>query len=614
MKISARRRQLSKMGMPLNWFLCAVVAVMFLMPHKAEAWWNGDWSYRKKITIDGGPKGANLGGDLGRVPILVRLHDGNFKFTDAKPDGSDIRFIDADDKTPLKFHIETYDNLLDIALVWVDLPALRAGGTADIWLYYGNTNAPEAADPRGTYDDSTALVYHFAEKGAPPRDETANANNATLPVKSIDNALIGRGVHFDGTNVLALPVSPSLAVPQGGNLTWSAWIKPDGPGNGIVYAKHDGANAFIIGLDQGKPYVSVVVNGAQTTATSPQALAPAGWHQIAVVASDQVRLYVDGKSLAALAASMPALNQAATLGGDTANVLQKSVPVGAASNYVGDLDELEISRTARSQPFLQAEFANQGPNGQMLAYGEDEENAGWSGGYFGVILRSVTIDGWVVISILGVMAAISFLVMYSKARYVGRVAKADKQFLVMFDRAGSDFTRLQSLLETEARGMGHSVLFKVCEAGAAEISRRMRGSARFTLSAPAIATIRATLDRVSTYEARDLNSLMVLLTIAISGGPFLGLLGTVVGVMITFAAIAQTGDVNINAIAPGIAAALVATVAGLAVAIPSLFGYNYLISRIKDITTEMHVFIDEFVTRLAEAFPEGAEATSRAAE
>ena len=76
---------------------------------------------------------------------------------------------------------------------------------------------------------------------------------------------------------------------------------------------------------------------------------------------------------------------------------------------------------------------------------------------------------------------------------------------------------------------------------------------------------------------------MVILTIAISGGPFLGLLGTVVGVMITFAAIAASGDVNVNAIAPGIAAARVATVAGLFVAIPALFGYNYLISRIKGV-------------------------------
>ena len=95
---------------------------------------------------------------------------------------------------------------------------------------------------------------------------------------------------------------------------------------------------------------------------------------------------------------------------------------------------------------------------------------------------------------------------------------------------------------------------------------------------------------------------MVLLTIAISGGPFLGLLGTVVGVMVTFAAIAASGDVNVNAIAPGIAAALVATVAGLGVAIPALFAYNWLGTRIKDIDAETHVFGDEFVNKLAEHY------------
>jgi biopolymer transport protein ExbB len=94
--------------------------------------------------------------------------------------------------------------------------------------------------------------------------------------------------------------------------------------------------------------------------------------------------------------------------------------------------------------------------------------------------------------------------------------------------------------------------------------------------------------------------MMVMLTIAISGGPFLGLLGTVIGVMITFAAIAASGDVNVNAIAPGIAAALVATVAGLVVAIPALFGYNYLASRTKELGSDMQVFVDEFVTKIAE--------------
>src|ERR1700735_3369598 len=122
------------------------------------------------------------------------------------------------------------------------------------------------------------------------------------------------------------------------------------------------------------------------------------------------------------------------------------------------------------------------------------------------------------------------------------------------------------------------------------------------LSSQANNTMRANLDRVSAKETERLNALMVLLTSAISGGPFLGLLGTVVGVMITFAAIAAAGDVNVNSIAPGIAAALVATVAGLGVAIPALFGYNYLLTRIKSMTSDMHVFIDEFITKMAEFY------------
>ena len=122
------------------------------------------------------------------------------------------------------------------------------------------------------------------------------------------------------------------------------------------------------------------------------------------------------------------------------------------------------------------------------------------------------------------------------------------------------------------------------------------------LSPQSIEAIRATMDAGLTRRLQQLNSPMVWLTVAIAGGPFLGLLGTVIGVMITFAAIAASGDVNINAIAPGIAAALVATVAGLGVAIPCLFGYNYLNTRIKEIGADMRVFVDEFVTRIAETY------------
>jgi biopolymer transport protein ExbB len=147
-----------------------------------------------------------------------------------------------------------------------------------------------------------------------------------------------------------------------------------------------------------------------------------------------------------------------------------------------------------------------------------------------------------------------------------------------------------------------STLYHLYHTGAQQLKTRMGTAvgAQASLTPQALDAIRAALDATLVRESQKLNGQMVLLTIAISGGPFLGLLGTVVGVMITFAAIAASGDVNINAIAPGIAAALVATVAGLAVAIPALFGYNYLSSRIKEIGADMRVFVDEYITKLAE--------------
>jgi biopolymer transport protein ExbB len=149
-----------------------------------------------------------------------------------------------------------------------------------------------------------------------------------------------------------------------------------------------------------------------------------------------------------------------------------------------------------------------------------------------------------------------------------------------------------------------SPLYQIYHTGVQEIKRRFGNAevGKQSLTPQAIVAIRASMDATLVRENQKLNSLMVLLTIAISGGPFLGLLGTVVGVMITFAAIAATGDVNVAAIAPGIAAALVATVAGLAVAIPALFGYNYIGSKVKNVSADMHVFSDEFVGRITEAY------------
>jgi biopolymer transport protein ExbB len=295
-----------------------------------------------------------------------------------------------------------------------------------------------------------------------------------------------------------------------------------------------------------------------------------------------------------------------------------AAPAAVVTGFIGDIDELQISKVARSPGVIKFAAVSQGTDpAKLIASSVDEETASWLSGYIGVILKSVTIDGWVVIGLLMIMAVISWVVMVDKARYLNKQIKANSKFQQRFGEFVGDFALLDhrdagaastmggKLTDADVKLLMDSSLYRIFYVGAEEIRRRVSVNGvdqPRVLSAQSIAAIRATLDGGFVRENQGLNRLMVLLTIAISGGPFLGLLGTVVGVMITFGAIAQSGDVNVNAIAPGIAAALVATVTGLGVAIPALFGYNYLISKIKDLSSDMQVFIDEFITKMAEFY------------
>ncbi len=632
--------------------LLAIVGVALLTASPARAWWNDEWQLRKKITIDASAAGANITDPIGTTPVLVRLHPGNFRFSATKDDGSDLRFVAGDDKNPLKFHIEKYDALLGEALVWVSVPNLQPGAKSEFWLYYGNKKAVPAADAKGTYDPDAALVYHFTERGTPALDSTVWANNAQSVGQPADGALIGTGLRLDGVTPLTLPSSSSLAIAGDTGWTWSVWVKPAAlQPNTALYSRRDGANGFVIGLDSGAPFVEVSNGGATQRSATGAPIAINSWHHIAVVAaSGRVTLYLDGSPYAALDAPLPALNTLAFVGGDTAAsivaptatpassspapsadastttpsadgsataapVAPAAVAPTAMAGFVGDIDEFQISKIARPAGFIRVAAIGQGPDqGKLISFSVDEETASWLSGYFAVILKSVTIDGWVVIGILLVMGAISWVVMLDRASFLNRQSRANARFLRSYRDVNFDLTLLSRGTEQEVATLGgrlktsdasrisSSSLYRIYHVCADEIRRRSARTAMPVLSASSIAAIRASLDGAVVKEMQRLNRMMVVLTIAISGGPFLGLLGTVVGVMITFAAIAASGDVNVNAIAPGIAAALVATVAGLGVAIPALFGYNYLISRIKDLTSDLQIFVDELVTRIAELY------------
>src|ERR1035437_9360863 len=102
-------------------FLCC------FLPTLSHAWWSEDWTQRRKITLDTSAKGVETKEPLNGVVIPVRLHSGNFSFSDAKEDGSDLRFLAGDDKTPLKYQIDSFDSANELALVWVQIPKLSPG-------------------------------------------------------------------------------------------------------------------------------------------------------------------------------------------------------------------------------------------------------------------------------------------------------------------------------------------------------------------------------------------------------------------------------------------------------------------------------------------------------
>jgi len=591
-------------------------AAILALTGNAHAWWNGDWSIRKKIVIDTTSAGAAIDNPIGTTAVLLRLHDGDFQFDAAKEDGSDLRFVAADDKTLLTYHIESFDSLMSEAFVWVKVPDVKPGAQTTFWMYYGNSgsSAVKVDDQKGTYDSGTALVYHFAEKNAPFTDASGNTNTSKNSAATADS-LIGNGLRLTGHAPLTIPASASLQVFPGGGQTWSLWIKPAAlAANAILFSRHDDAGSFVIGVDNGVPFVEVTDAGGVKRSSPAAPIAVNTWHHLAVVsAPGKIALYLDGDPYGApLAASLPALNSDLIVGGD--------LPGGTRPGFVGDADELEISKVARTDGFIQFASISQGgsdASNKLITIGQDEQTSTWLSGNstFGILIRSLTPDGWAVICLLTVMAIVSWTVMFTKASFLNKNSKGSDQFLKAWRHVANDLTALDAGDIENAKSLGGRVdkkgqkilrnacIYHIYHAGVEEIRHRMStNSGARVLSAQSIQAIRASLDGVMVRETQKLNKLMVFLTIAISGGPFLGLLGTVVGVMITFAAIAAAGDVNVNAIAPGIAAALLATVAGLAVAIPALFGYNYLISRIKEATSDMHVFVDEFVTKCAEFY------------
>ncbi|WP_445513624.1 DUF2341 domain-containing protein [Stenotrophomonas sp. 3(2025)] len=578
----------------LSRMLLLLAALIALPAAAADAnWWQAEWKYRKPITVDAGPQGAGVAGNPGRTPLLLRLHTGNFGFDGTQEGGNDLRFVSADGRTVLAHQIEQFDPNLGLALVWVDVPALTASAPQTIWMYYGNAKAPASGNGQQVFDPDYTLVYHFAEANAPARDTTAYGNTAGAVVPAAESTVIGRGVQL-GAGSLPLPASASLAQEAGAPLTVSAWIKPGALTTAqAIYARRDGTAELVVGIDNRVPFVQL--NGQRSTPAQP---IPEGqWAHLALTAEKgSLQLYLNGRVVAQLSGELPALTTAAVVGADAPGAAQP------LANFDGALDELRISRVARPAALLLVDATAQGADSRLVSYGADEQSAGQS--HFAFILKAMPFDAWVVVAILGLMMLLSWAIMIAKSRHFGRTSKANAVFTESFSKLSG--VPLRTLSEMDRQGkvptaMHDGSLWRIYQVAIDEMQQRhQRDGNSGYLSAATIAAIRASMDAVMVREQEAMARRMNWLSTTIEGAPYVGLFGTVIGIMLVFVVAAMAGAVDINSVAPGMAAALLCTAAGLGVAIPALFGYNWLGARAEAIGADMAVFIDEFAARLAE--------------
>ncbi|MDR3631669.1 MAG: DUF2341 domain-containing protein [Desulfocapsaceae bacterium] len=569
-----------------------VFCALFLYATTASAWWDDNWKLRRSIDFDTTAQNGDIQEAVANVPILIRLHPGNFDFKKAKPDGGDIRFVASDDKTMLKYEIDTFDTINEIALIWVKVPELKANSQDNhILVYYGNDKAVDSQDKIGVFSNGQALVYHLSETQGPPQDVTVNKNNAShfsggqaLP------SVVGSGISLiGGKDGITVPSSPSLSFAEG--FTLSAWIKINHQvADGYLFSQMDQGKGIIVGVDGPKVYTRIANGGTAVQAESSAGLSQNEWHHLAVTArpGGKLSLFIDGQEVAGapLPDKIPMLTADLVFG----------APQGEGHQLAADLDEIEISGQVRSAAWIKTLFASQGMQGKLVGYGP--EVSGGGGGlnpavYMKTIAANITFDGWAVICILVFLGSCAMLVLVSKTIFFYLTGKSNKAFW-------ETFTQLESPVahDVELDNFDNSPLYRIYQFGHETITAMFQNKGNAVhplLTVKEIDFFKASLERSYIQETKRFNNWMMILPLAISGGPFLGLLGTVWGVMNTFAGMAQAGDANIMAIAPGVASALAATVCGLLVAIPSLFGYNYLSGKMKDQTADMGIFIDEFI-------------------
>jgi hypothetical protein len=194
------------------------------------------WGYSKTIVLNTTNSGANVSRNVFKFPLLVRLADTNFIFSQAKTNGEDLRFAKSD-STPLPYEIERWDAANSRAEVWVKIDTIYGdNGTQAITMYWGNPDAVSASNSAAVFDTTNGFqgVWHLSEAGnTTAYDATGNHYDGTpsnMTAASVVSGIIGTAQDFNGSSsyiTMANTANSKLNFPQNGNYSMSLWVYID---------------------------------------------------------------------------------------------------------------------------------------------------------------------------------------------------------------------------------------------------------------------------------------------------------------------------------------------------------------------------------------------------
>ncbi|MGO9586743.1 MAG: MotA/TolQ/ExbB proton channel family protein [Limisphaerales bacterium] len=239
-------------------------------------------------------------------------------------------------------------------------------------------------------------------------------------------------------------------------------------------------------------------------------------------------------------------------------------------------------------------------------------------------IQNATTEGKITVLALLVLSLFSWTIIITKFRQLMIARKATKKFFTAYNstrdpldiqRKGEEFEgapayqlyirgadELAYQLKNNPVPVQTAPKFNEIQGGKHTDTDFLARSAATKVSMASFEAVKVILEEASSGEAMGLEKGMIVLSTAVAGGPFIGLLGTVWGVMSTFAGIAESRAATLTAMAPGVAAALVATVTGLLVAIPAMFAYNFMVTTIRHITQELDGFASRYANQIEHVY------------